>query len=359
MTKFFIFPYTQHSEGAKALAEELEGKRILREGSNYKYKDGDCIINWGASDCPYPQALNHKVGDVIDKLAFFKRLKGTGLTPAYATSKTNAAAALTFPVFCRTKTKGRDGAGIVVADKASELVSAPLYVEGINKASEFRIHVGRLPNGEITVIGAQKKIHLATPTGENIPKDSRIWCGDAVKLVWKVSGQPAYIPPAVTQVVTEAMKHFPELAFGGFDAIFDGSKAYVVEINSAPMATPETMRLYGDFFKKFTDLANLPTTATAAAAPVAAPAPVEAPVPTASVSAAAPMPTSAQVKEDIILGKLSLEQVIGGYIAAGETAITVEEHKKKVEAAQAEVTAAEARLKEVKEAAQKLIQVLQ
>ena len=41
---FMIYPYKQGSEGAKAVAEALEGKRILRENSTYKPKPGDVII---------------------------------------------------------------------------------------------------------------------------------------------------------------------------------------------------------------------------------------------------------------------------------------------------------------------------
>lgn len=306
--EYFIYPYTQGSKGAKDLATELQGKRILREGSNYKFKSGHMLINWGASDCPYSQALNADIKAVLNKREFFTRLYGSGLTPRFATSMADAKN-LTYPVFCRTKMEGRDGAGIVIADNETQLVHCKLFVEGIDKTSEYRVHVGRLPNGEVVIIGAQKKVKKQqTPEMDNVPSDARIWCGDTVGFVWKVNGQPAYIPPAVIQTVTSAFGYFPELTFGGFDVIFDNSagKAYVIEINSAPMSTAETMKLYGEFFRKFEQVLLQPASLTP---------PVLQPM-ASSVAPAAPAPTLSvdDILNRIFLGELSPTKVIEGYI---------------------------------------------
>jgi hypothetical protein len=247
MSEFYIYPYIQASEGAKALAEELDGKRILREGSKYRNKKGDVIINWGASDCPYPNALNADIRATIDKAVFFKRLAGRGLTPKFTDTKAAALGALSFPIFCRTLTQGHDGEGIVVADNADQIVPAKLYVEGINKTSEYRIHVGRLTDGTTSIIGSQKKVH------ENIEgTDSRVWVGESTRFIWKVDGLPVVVPTKVMDVVKEVFTFFPELTFGAFDVVYDSvaQRAYVIEINSAPMKSPETTRRYGEFFKK-------------------------------------------------------------------------------------------------------------
>lgn len=261
---FMIYPYKQGSEGAKAVAEALEGKRILRENSTYKPKPGDVIINWGASDCPFPQALNHDVSGGLDKLAFFNRLKGTHLTPKFATNKLQAAAELTFPVFCRTQIKGKDGEGIVVAESWDQLVEAPLYVRGIVKTAEYRLHLGRLPDGTIYYIGGQKKIHKVVED-----KHPDIWCGSETTFVWTVNGQPAVIPQRVIDVAEDAFKLFPELAFAGLDVVWDGANAYVLEINSAPMQTPKTTELYAKFFRDYE--AMLPKPVAEAPAPTVAP----------------------------------------------------------------------------------------
>lgn len=276
--RFWIFPYAQGSEGAKLLAEELDCKRILREGSTFKKKPEDVVINWGASDCPAKyEALNHDNRAVLDKGQFFKRLKGTGLTPKFETKKLDAADNLGFPIFCRTKLTGKDGEGIVIAEKFSQLVEAKLYTQYEDKTSEYRIHVGQGPTG-YTVIGAQKKIKKQVPDGPNVSPDGRIMTGDGVGFVWTVNDQTVHIPDAVQNVVRKAFEKFPELTFAAFDVIYNNStgKAYVLEANSAPMGTPETMKRYGKFFRSLYPNAvgsSTPSAQTgAAAAATAAPA---------------------------------------------------------------------------------------
>lgn len=248
---FMIFPYTQGSAGAKAIAEELSGKRILRTGSSYVPKPEDVIINWGASDCPFPQALNYKTKEVTNKIAFFDRLKNKGLTPRYTTSR-EAAEFMQFPVFCRTTVEGKDGEGIVVAQNADELVQAKLYVEGVKKTKEFRVHVGRNPDGvTCEIIGIQQKF----VPDLNALAHSSVWAGDGTNFVWTVNGAPVLMPPSVRDVVTKAFAEFPELTFGAFDVVYKADDwnpvAYVLEINSAPTVTPKTAEKYGAFFRKF------------------------------------------------------------------------------------------------------------
>jgi hypothetical protein len=183
--KFWVFPYAQGSEGAKLLCDELGCKRILREGSTFSKKATDVVINWGASDCPASyDALNKDIKGILNKAEFFKRLAGTGLTPAFAFNKMDAADNLGFPIFCRTKLEGKDGEGIVIAEKFSQIVAAKLYTQYEDKTSEYRIHVGRGPSG-YTVIGAQKKVKKAQADGPNVSPDSRIMTGDDHGLIWK------------------------------------------------------------------------------------------------------------------------------------------------------------------------------
>jgi hypothetical protein len=335
MTQFYIYPYVQASKSAKLLAEELDGKRILRVGSNYAPQTDHVVINWGASDCPFSQALNRDNKAALNKRLFFQRLEGLDLTPKFALSAT-AAAALTFPVFCRTVLEGRDGEGIVIAETAAQLPTAKLYVEGVDKTSEYRIHVGRHPVNGVIIIGSQKKVK----TGVNTGLDSRIWCGDSTRLVWKVNGQPAFIPASVLTKAKKAFEKFPELTFGAFDVIFDNSSgnAYVIELNSAPMGTPETMRRYGDFFRSLAATTAVatptpaptpspapapvqaaPVQAVPVSAPVPQPAPVIAPIevqvaPTPAPQLASSMGLKALVKSQISSGHLSLDTVVLGYI---------------------------------------------
>lgn len=309
MSKFWIFPYAQGSEGAKLLAEELDCKRILREGSTFNKKSDDVVINWGASDCPSKYAaLNKDIKAILNKQAFFKRLEGTGLTPAFATNKMDAADNLGFPIFCRTKLEGKDGEGIVIAEKFSQLVDCKLYTQYEDKTSEYRIHVGNGPTGKV-VIGAQKKIKKTQPDGPNLSPDARIMTGDDHGFVWTVNNQPVHLPSQVSEAVYKAFDLFPELTFCAFDVIYNNStgKAYVLEANSAPMGTTETMKRYGKFFRSlYPNATGSEGTASAGAASTAVPA---SPQPSAPIPASAhglPTVTPAQVTASL--------QIINAYI---------------------------------------------
>jgi hypothetical protein len=298
--KFFVYPYIQASRSAKALRDELEGKLVLRTGSSYKYSDDHLLINWGCGECPHPQALNHKIMDVIDKTRFFTRLAGTGLTPDFATNMADAKK-LGYPVFCRTTTQGYDGKGIVVADCDGQIVNAPLYVKGIDKTSEYRVHIGRLPDGSVQILGGAKKLKKpVTAEMTNVPSDSRIWTGDTT-FFGDFCHYDAF-PMPVQTVVAQAFAKFPELAFAAFDVVYDNSeaRAYVIEANSAPMATVETTKAYAAFFRRYADMAK----------PQVTPQPAPSPQPVAAI----PSLTVEAVIHDLNYEKVSLKTIIEGYI---------------------------------------------
>lgn len=308
MKKFFIYPYAMGSKGANLLKEELGCSLIKREGSQFSPSSDKVVINWGASDCPPSyNAINKDVKGALNKKTFFDRLKGTGCVPKFATTKLEAAATLTFPIFCRTKLEGKDGEGIKIAETWEQLVEAKLYTQFVDKTSEYRIHVGRGPAG-YEVIGAQKKIKKAIPDGENIPSDARIWGGDVYGLVWTANGSPVLIPDPVKAVVKKAFEKFPELTFAAFDCIFNNStgEAFVLEANTAPMGTPETMKRYAKFFKKLHPDVGVETTATPAASS-SSPATTSPSANSIGPSPTLPMITVEQVK--------AAQVVINAYIA--------------------------------------------
>lgn len=305
MTKFFIYPWKQNSKSAIGLAEELDGKRVLRVGSSYAYKPDHLLINWGCGDCPYPDALNNKIMAVINKTKFLDRLAGTGLAPAYTTSLFEAKA-LGYPVFCRTLTEGCDGQGIVIADCEGQLVSAPLYVKGVNKTAEFRVHIGRYPDGTIEILGGSPKEQKPIEASmQNVPADTRIWCGDTVYFGNFMKTEQ--LPMPVQSVCQQAFEKFPELTFVGFDVVYDSNTgtALIIEGNSAPMLTQSTRKAYGKFFRRYAELASLAKQVQLQPEP--------APTPVAAPAAAAPM-TVDSVMSDIAYEKIGMKTVIEGYI---------------------------------------------
>lgn len=263
-TKFYVYPYTQHSHGSIMIAEELDGKRVKLTNSHYTHKPENVLINWGNGNCPYPMALNPSsaVVKVIDKVSFFKTLQGTGLIPPCAFSLEEAKANLSLPIVCRTLVEAADGEGIVIADNPNQLVNAKLYTQYTDKTSEYRIHMGRTKAGAIVVICRQKKYLSDAFTG-----DTRIWTGQETKL------QP--IETAVPQVIAvarTAFAKFPDLTFGAFDIIYNNStgNAYVLEINSAPMMNSFTTKAYADFFRTFAE-ATSPTSVVVETIPTSPP----------------------------------------------------------------------------------------
>lgn len=293
--QFKVYPYKMASEGAIALANGLGALRIKQIGSTYTPVATDVVVNWGVGgtirDFSPATVLNPNVDVCINKKLFFQRMEGHNIVPPFAFSKEEARRHLSYPIVCRTRVEGADGAGIVVANNADELVSASLYTSLIDKTYEYRVHMGRLPDGTIKLICAQKKRILSGHVGP-------IWTGETTVFDWCNSFE---VPERVLRVTEQAMLLMPELHFGGFDTIVTANTlhfpqaAYVVEVNSAPMMTPATVEKYVAFIKEF---------AEQSAAPVVAPFEEYSP----SVT------DFNQVYMDLASGELILNEVIEGYL---------------------------------------------
>lgn len=238
-----IYPYSSVSEGAKNIADGLGGMRIKRSGSSYVFKETDRVINWGASDNPFPKALNANIGSVLSKKAFFDRCKYADITPRYALDSSSAKA-LNSKLVCRALDKGKDGEGISIWEGDGPLPNAVLYVEFQPKTAEYRVHVGRTPEGEIVLIGHQRKFKKG---------GGDIWTGESCYFVWTVDGLPVVLPEGVRDVALKTLALFEEVTFTGLDIIYDSNtqRAFVLEANSAPMMTPKTVECYVTFFNKF------------------------------------------------------------------------------------------------------------
>lgn len=248
--RFMILPYKMQSEGAIAIAEALDGLRIRLQGSEYTYREGDCVINWGngdsASYLPVPEGvmLNPNVNICINKKTFFERMQGHNIVPPFAFSKAEAMRHFTYPILCRTRIEGADGEGCVIADEPDQMVNAPLYTQLLEKTAEYRVHLGRTFAGEVVLIAAQKKRVIS-----NHAVDPRIWTGEAVVLDYL---EPHELPRHVFDVTKRSMELMPELHFAGFDTIDTTVHgARVVEANSAPMMTPQVTRKYVEFFNQY------------------------------------------------------------------------------------------------------------
>jgi hypothetical protein len=156
-----VYPYRAGSRGAKELAQALGGRVLRREGSKYRYREGDFIINFGARDCPFRGRHVANQPDTIEpasnKLTCFNVMKEAGVSvPPYWTRKEDIPNEA-FPIMCRTKLQAHSGEGIVVAERRDQLVNAPLYTQYMKKKHEFRVHVLRKPGAGSSIIITQRK----------------------------------------------------------------------------------------------------------------------------------------------------------------------------------------------------------
>jgi hypothetical protein len=258
MQRVRVLPYRQGSKSAKNLAVTIGAKVLKLEGSKFFGKYGDLIINWGRSrhhreGTFYPSLLLNEpacVAHASNKLKFFQEIAIKGLTkyiPKYYTDVRNIQDE-DFPIVCRTILTGNSGIGIVISAGRDTLVNAPLYVKYEKKRDEYRIHLGRLPNGEGTsIIAAQRKARRMDHENPNWQVrnhnngfvfarndvDTPQPCLDAARLCFEAT----------------------ELDFGAVDVIYNAkeNRAYVLEINTAPGLEGQTVLDYANFFKSYID----------------------------------------------------------------------------------------------------------
>jgi len=247
--RYRILPYKQGSKSAKSLSEELGGKVLKLEGSKFKPKPDDLIINWGNSEqrvLIYPQRfLNpfYRITEASNKKTFFQLLqeKHPEIIPKFWTDS-NDIPDDAYPVVCRTLLNGHSGAGIVIADTPDDLVNCNLYVQYVKKKDEYRVHLGKTTAG-VTTIAIQRK---ARNTSCETP-DWQIRSHNNGFIFVRNNVNP---PPSVVEVATQAFAATC-LDFGAVDVIWNEQqqKAYVLEINTAPGLEGQTIKDYAEFFR--------------------------------------------------------------------------------------------------------------
>ena len=253
-----IYPYKVGSKSAKALAEALGAKVLKHEGP--RLKPIDVLINWGAS------AINRALNAVIvlnkpeaiakasNKLETFKALTEAGVSvPVWTTSKEVALAGIAegVAVVCRTKLNGHSGEGIVIAEKAEEVVDAPLYTLYVKKKEEYRIHVFRQPHKDMEdpkyeAFFVQRKARKKEVPDEEVNWKVRNLAGGFIFANKDVEVADVARTEACNAVAALA------LDFGAVDIILgsDG-KYYVLEVNTACGLEGTTLEKYVQQIEKF------------------------------------------------------------------------------------------------------------
>lgn len=251
--RLFVLPYKMGSASAKALAQALNCKRIKREGSRYRPRESDLVLNYGATTLPTGLQLNgnailnkpEAVHVAANKLHTFTRFGMVGISTPRWTTELDVASEWKdagMVVVARTKLTGHSGEGIVIARGDDELPTAPLYVEYVPKKEEYRVHVF---NGE--VIDVQRKMRK-----RDVPDGQVNW------QVRNLSGGFVYGREGVA--LREEAQHLAVdavlalgLDFGAVDIIYNERRDayYVLEVNTAPGLTGTTLERYVDAVRRF------------------------------------------------------------------------------------------------------------
>lgn len=257
----FLYPYKPGSASARALALDLNIKRIKHGNSRYVAKPGRIVINWGSSHLPPnimarpAQVLNNPglVGAVTNKLAFFSTITEAGLAeclPPWTTDKEVVRDWLDSgkSVMARTKLSGHSGEGIVILEGVGrEIVEAPLYTLYMPKKHEYRVHCFRKVVDDVTNIMSFDVQQKKRKT--DVPDDQVDW------KVRNLGGGFIYAReniavPDVVEDVAHKIFHATGLDFGAVDIIYNekDNKAYALEVNTAPGLSGTTLCKYVEMF---------------------------------------------------------------------------------------------------------------
>lgn len=236
-----IIPYIAGSASARDLSRATNILRLRAEGSRFRPRASDLIINWG-----YSRPLNMGAARVLNKPAAVQRASNKlstfqALAPGegvpWTIDKEVAVAWLAqrgTKVVCRTTLNGHSGHGIVIAGEHGELVDALLYTRYVPKKDEYRVHVWQ---GSILDYAAKKRRHEGV-TNEYVRSFHNGWVfarGDVV------------LPDVVVDLAKRCIVALG-LDFGAVDIVVDkhSGTPYVLEVNTAPGLVGTTLERYSD-----------------------------------------------------------------------------------------------------------------
>lgn len=267
----WILPYNKVSKSARELTKLLGLCKVhinLAVTDNNNKITGVNIINWGMG----------KIGDIAgdkkvrifnsvtgvnlvrNKHKFFKRIAESpdpARIPEFYSTLEEAIASVKNGnvVFGRSYT-GSCGTDIVTFDENPEKFnSSDFWVVYKKKRSEFRIHLFKIDD-EIVVVDRQQKVLRKTHpiTGLEIDKSKINFMIRNHKNGFIFQRNDIKIP---ADIETQAIKAFKisGLDFGAVDVIWNEheSKAYVLEINTAPGLEGSTLETYTKIFRKLLD----------------------------------------------------------------------------------------------------------
>jgi glutathione synthase/RimK-type ligase-like ATP-grasp enzyme len=237
------------SNGARALARALGIRMIKREGSKYKPRRSDIIVNWGNSTLAYDFSpatvwnIPEAVALASNKLEAYVVLESSEVPiPQYTTDRKQVEEWLSkgYVVVARMLLRASEGRGIVLIHQGDTIPHAPLYTLYRKKREEYRIHVfkGR-------VFDQQQKRRSTSDgrwQGDNRIRNS---AGG-----WVFAREDVHAPRPVLEAATKAVGALG-LDFGAADCGYSVGKdsATVYEVNTAAGLTGTTLEQYRRAFR--------------------------------------------------------------------------------------------------------------
>lgn len=290
---FKIYPYKVGSASVRKLKELLDATIIRTENSQYRYRAGHKLINWGNSRRPAWMTsdvaiLNRPEAVAIasNKLHTLEALASAGVAHVpYTTDKDLATDWLTYgtKVFARQTLTGHSGEGISVhkvsdshleldriagelealghkwlaervmeeyneiifEDSISILPQAPLYTQGIDNHGEYRVHVG---NGEVILY--QKKSRRIDEDGNVVTAEGEEADIRNLASNWVYRTGNLRRLERIEKLAIDAVTAL-SLDFGAVDIIKNqNGEVFVLEVNCAPgLKNEETCLAYQKLFK--------------------------------------------------------------------------------------------------------------
>lgn len=245
MTNIFIRPYGA-STSALHLSRGLQGKRIKKQGSRYRYRPGHIVINWG-NTIPFEGRVSYNqpvaVSRAVNKIKTFQILKREGVPTLEWTYDVEEARRWQdegYAVYARETATGHAGEGINVYLPGEPPPSGyTFYTKRFKTKREFRAHV---INGEVVQVQEKKRRRDADNVDEYVRSHNNQW-------VFCIHNLDP-IPETINSTAIRAVNALG-LDFGAVDLAIDFlGNVCVFEVNTAPGIEGSTIGIYVNKFKE-------------------------------------------------------------------------------------------------------------
>ena len=256
-----IQQYKAGSQSARELSERLGVKRLRMEGSRFRPREDDIIINWGSTIDRFPGAgyINNPVdvSQVCNKLSFLQLMERNNNQVARPvdipefTTDPNKAKEWCWEghtVICRQMLNASGGRGIRVhwgtsQDDQDSLPGAPLYTKYMKKRDEYRVHVFE---GDVIHVQQKRRRRDQEDVDNQVRNHDNGW----VFTINDVNPPDKVLDQARLAMVAS------NLDFGAVDVIWNQfhETAKVLEINTAPGLEGTTLDKYTEAFTKLLNL---------------------------------------------------------------------------------------------------------